>query len=234
MTHYAGTPLTISAGQAFAGGFALSDFVNCQGRLSAISSGSINLNGGVSVSGSGNVNLGNGGFSVSDSQSGITAGSLTADYGYVGYSDSGTFTQSGGTNNVGYGGLYLGYNSLSSGTVQVLVPENSPQSMSTLATPAWVRSVLAAEISLHPMSTLATPAWVRLPIRAGRTMSAMAASISVTIPFPAVLTVLAAEVSPHTMSTLATPGAGMVAHLEGVNNVGYGGLYTRLQFPFQR
>ena len=35
---------------------------------------------------------------------------------YVGYSGTGTFTQSGGTNSVSYGSLYLGYNAGSSGT----------------------------------------------------------------------------------------------------------------------
>ena len=55
---------------------------------------------------------------MNDGTSGMSGGSLAANYGYVGYSGSGTFTQSGGTNSVGsYGGqLYLGYNAGDAGT----------------------------------------------------------------------------------------------------------------------
>ena len=46
----------------------------------------------------------------------MTDGSLsTAGYQYVGYSGTGTFTQTGGTNNLSYGYLYLGYNAGGSG-----------------------------------------------------------------------------------------------------------------------
>ncbi len=43
-------------------------------------------------------------------------GQLGASSEYVGYSGSGTFSQSDGTNSVGYAGLYLGYNAGGSGT----------------------------------------------------------------------------------------------------------------------
>ena len=47
----------------------------------------------------------------------MTGGSLAAtSYEYVGFSGTGAFTQSGGTNNCGSGGLYLGYNSGSRGS----------------------------------------------------------------------------------------------------------------------
>ena len=119
LTHNVGTPLTILPGQGFSGNGSIADLVNCQGTISAAAGGSINLNGGVTVSGTGNVNLGSGSFTVNDALSGITGGSLSAGIGYVGYSGTGTFTQSGGTNNLGsFGtsGLYLGYNAGSSGS----------------------------------------------------------------------------------------------------------------------
>ena len=115
LTHNVGTPLTIAAGQGFSGNGAIADFVNCQGTISAVAGGSINLNGGVSVSGTGNVNLGNGSFTVNDSLSGIAAGSLSAFNEIVGTSGTGTFSQSGGTNNLGNGSLYVGYSTGSSG-----------------------------------------------------------------------------------------------------------------------
>ena len=86
LMHNVGTPLTISAGQGFSGNGTLADHVNCQGTISAAASGSINLNGGVTVSGTGNVSLGTGSFTVNDTPSGITGGSLSAYNGYVGYS----------------------------------------------------------------------------------------------------------------------------------------------------
>ena len=45
-----------------------------------------------------------------------SSGQLSAPFEYVGYSGTGTFTQSGGTNNIGYGSLNLGNNAGSSGT----------------------------------------------------------------------------------------------------------------------
>ncbi len=113
LTHNVGTPLTIAAGQRFAGNGSLADFVNCQGTILA-GNGSISLNGGVMVSGTGNVNLGGGAFQVDASLSGINGGLLSASYGYVGYSGSGTFTQLGGSN-YPYN-MYLGYNAGSSGS----------------------------------------------------------------------------------------------------------------------
>ena len=90
--------------------------MNCQGTIAATSGGSINLNGGVTVSGFGNVSLGYGSFTVNDSLSGIAAGSLSAFTGYVGSSGTGTFNQSGGTNNLGSGNLILGNSAGSSGS----------------------------------------------------------------------------------------------------------------------
>ena len=116
LTHNVGTPLTILPGQGFSGIGAVADFVNCQGTIAATTGGAINLNGGLTVSGTGNVSLGYGVLTVKDSLSGITAGSLSAYFENVGSPGTGTFTQSGGTNNLGYGMLLLGYNSGSSGS----------------------------------------------------------------------------------------------------------------------
>ncbi len=117
-THFAGTPLTILPGQAFAGNFSLADSMSCQGIVVATTSGAINLTGGLVVSGTGNLGLGNGVYSVNDPASGISGGSLSALVGYVGNSGTGTFTQSGGTNDLstfGTGCLYVGNNAGSVG-----------------------------------------------------------------------------------------------------------------------
>ncbi len=119
ITHYAGTPLTISSSQAYSGVFKLDDLLNCQGTITTPSGGSSNLNCGVVVSGTGSVNLGGGAFIADNAASGMTSGSLAATYGYVGYAGTGTFAQSGGTNSAGSapnGGLYLGYNATATGT----------------------------------------------------------------------------------------------------------------------
>ncbi len=122
LTHTVGSTLTIATGQGFAGIGSIADPVTCQGTIAAVGGGAINLNGGVTVSGTGNIDLGSGQFIVNDAVSGMTGGSLLASYGYVGNSgtgtfpQSGTFTQSGGTNSIGTNGeLYLGYNAGDSG-----------------------------------------------------------------------------------------------------------------------
>ncbi len=85
-----------------------------------MSGGSINLNAGVSISGTGNVNLGNGAYFVENAASGMQGGLLTASYGYVGYSGTGTFNQVAGTNTDSgsffNGGVFLGYNAGANGT----------------------------------------------------------------------------------------------------------------------
>ena len=118
--HYPGTPILVSSGQAYTGAFSVNDMLTCQGALSVVSGGSINLNSGVLISGTGNANLGNGAYFVENAASGIQGGSLTASYGYVGYSGTGTFNQVAGTNTDSgsffNGGVFLGYNAGANGT----------------------------------------------------------------------------------------------------------------------
>ena len=117
LTHTLGTTLVVSAGQAIVGNDSISDPVVCQGMLAAAASGAINLSGPLTLSGTGIVSLGSGSLSTNDSLSGITGGLLSSANHYVGYSGTGIFTQSGGTNSItGYGSLGLGFNSGSSGT----------------------------------------------------------------------------------------------------------------------
>ena len=67
------------------------------------------------LSGNGSVNLGNGSsLTVNDSTSGITGGTLSLSYQYVGSGGTGRFTHSGGS--AGVASLYLGYNAADSGT----------------------------------------------------------------------------------------------------------------------
>ena len=119
LMHNVGTPLTILPGQGFSGQGSIANFVSCQGTISAGEYDLINLNGGVAVSGTGNVRLHFGGVIVDDSLSGITAGLLWgAGYMVVGSTGTGTFAQSGGTNDLSptLGDLYLGYNAGSNGS----------------------------------------------------------------------------------------------------------------------
>jgi autotransporter-associated beta strand protein len=115
MVHTAGTVLTVSAGQGFGGTGTIADPVNCQGTIAA-AGGPICLSGGLNVSGTGAVNLGasSGTLVTQDNFSGIVGGSLATAYHYVGYSGTGSFTQSGGMNSVS-NSLFLGYNSGGSG-----------------------------------------------------------------------------------------------------------------------
>jgi autotransporter-associated beta strand protein len=110
--HQVGSALDIPSTYSICGASSIPDHVNCTGSLKATLA--INLNGGLTVSGTGNVDLGGGSLKVDDQTSAVSGGSLYAYNQYVGYSGTGTFTQTGGTN--APGNLYLGYNSGSNGT----------------------------------------------------------------------------------------------------------------------
>ena len=89
------------------------------------------------------------------------SGQLSAGSEYVGYSGTGTFTQSGGTNNYFYGSLYLGYNAGSSGTYNLSGNgQVSATTASTSATPARgpSRSRAGPTISPTPSISASTPA----------------------------------------------------------------------------
>jgi autotransporter-associated beta strand protein len=115
LTHTSGSTLTVPAGQGFTGSASIGDPVNCQGTIAATSGGTINLNGGLVLSGTGLVQLGSGTLTNNDLVSGISGGSLSAPYQYVGSGGTGTFTQSGGTNTIG-NSLYLGHGGGDCGT----------------------------------------------------------------------------------------------------------------------
>ena len=125
----AGSVLMVNSGQGFGGWGSINDPVTCQGSITATSGGSINLNGSLDIAGTGTVSLGSGSVTTNDSASNITAGSLASMNHYVGCSaagsspQSGSFTQSGGSNTISSAGsntassaLYLGYNSGDSGS----------------------------------------------------------------------------------------------------------------------
>ncbi len=129
IVHTAGTTLTITAGQGFAGAGSINDPVNCQGgTITATASGFyryINLDNGLVLSGNGNVNLGflstvptsytyGGVLTVNDALSGITGGTLVAGYQYVGSRGTGSFSQTAGSNTNLF--LYLGYGTADSGS----------------------------------------------------------------------------------------------------------------------
>jgi len=115
LTHTMGTTLTVPAGQGFVGSDSISDPVDCQGTITAISGCSINLNNGLVLSGSGAVNLSGGTLTVNDNLSGMSGGLLSVGNQYVGNGGTGSFAQSGGTNIVG-SALYLGNNAGDFGT----------------------------------------------------------------------------------------------------------------------
>ena len=111
----------MAAGQGFGGCGSINDPVFCQGTISAGTGGSISLNGGLTLLGNGSVSLGLGGLTVDNMAGTMSGGQLSTGYQIVGYSGTGTFVQSGGTNT--FSGetatpsyLYIGYNSGSNGT----------------------------------------------------------------------------------------------------------------------
>ena len=112
LTCSAGTPILIPAGAVVNGWTTINYPVDCQGTLAATASGWIDLFNGLNVSGTGTVALGGSGdaygwLMINDSASGITGGSLSASTLFLGYSGTGTFTQSGGTVALSYC-FYLG------------------------------------------------------------------------------------------------------------------------------
>ena len=80
LTHNVGTPLTILPGQGFAGNGTIADLVNCQGTISRgiVRRLDQSQRRRQRFPGTGSVNLGSGTFSVNDTLSGITGGSLSA------------------------------------------------------------------------------------------------------------------------------------------------------------
>jgi hypothetical protein len=115
MVHTAGTTLSVPAGQGFGGTGTITDPINCQGTITALG-GQVNTAGGLNISGTGTVNLGasSGTLITNDGFSGIAGGSLVTAYQIVGYSGTGSFTQSGGMNSV-TNSLFLGYNNYGKG-----------------------------------------------------------------------------------------------------------------------
>ena len=116
LTHTAGTTLVVPAGQCLCSQGSVNDPVSCQGTITALHSAYIYLNNGLVLSGTGTVNLGYGSLTVNDSVSrDRPLGSLIGGSQYVGYSGTGTFTQSGGTNTIN-GWLSLSTTSSDKGT----------------------------------------------------------------------------------------------------------------------
>jgi Passenger-associated-transport-repeat len=116
LVHQAGSTLDIPAGYSVSGAVStIEDHVTCHGSLSAAAGRYINLIGGLNVYDGGSANLRTGNLTVDDATSGISGGSLNANTQYVGYSGTGIFTQTAGTNILSWC-LFLGYNSSSSGT----------------------------------------------------------------------------------------------------------------------
>ncbi len=111
--HTAGTNLTIAAGQSVEGTGPIHDPVNCQGAIAT--SDFVNATGGIVISGSGNVNLGSGNLTTDDLASTMSGGQLVGLNHYVGYSSTGSFTQTGGAAAMA-SYLYVGFNPSSSGS----------------------------------------------------------------------------------------------------------------------
>ena len=157
--HVAGTTLTVPSGKGFGGACTISDLVVCQGAITA-AGGNINLGNGLVLSGSGSVNLAAGSLTVNDSASGMSGGTLSAGNEYIGMGGTGVFTHSAGGNTVA-SALYLGYNSGDSGTYVTNGTLSASNEYVGLGGPGSSRS------------------------RAEPTPSAVASSISATIPPPA-------------------------------------------------
>ncbi len=113
ITHTLGTTLVVPAGKGFAGGETITDPVNCQGTIRGLGMSNLNLQNGLILSGSGSVNIAN--LTVNDPNSGMSGGLLLTSNQYIGYSGSGSFNQTGGTNSPGLA-LYLGYKAGDYGT----------------------------------------------------------------------------------------------------------------------
>ncbi len=98
MTHTAGTPLVVAAGQSFSGWGTILDPVICQGSISGdgySQENSFVLKGGLIMSGSAQVIANeDGGVITNDSTSGMSGGTPAVGYHNV----TGTFTQTGGVN----------------------------------------------------------------------------------------------------------------------------------------
>ena len=171
LTHTVGTTLTVPAGQGFGGLGSIGDPVNCQGTITA-TAGAINLSGGLTLSGSGTVNLGSGNLTTNDLLSGMSGGSLYVAAHYVGNGGTGTFTQTGGNNNIG-NALYLGNNAGDSGTYNLSGTGQLSAPMSIWATPARgpSRSPAGPTVSILAPSYLVTTS-----AAAARIASAAAAS----------------------------------------------------------
>ena len=114
--HQVGSTLVISPTYSINGAGSINDHVNCQGTISAKSGYSIHLYVGLSISGTGNVDLGGAGaLYVDDINSGMSGGTLKADYHIIGSTSTGTFVQTGGINTISEA-LSLGVNSGKNGS----------------------------------------------------------------------------------------------------------------------
>jgi T5SS/PEP-CTERM-associated repeat protein len=124
LIHEEGTTLDIPAAYSISGILGWTyDHVNCAGSLAATPGFGITLYSGLTITDAGSVNLRTGTLYVSDTISGMSGGSLYADYQYV--SSPGTFTHSGGTNStmclyLRRGGVGSGDNYILSGTGQLI------------------------------------------------------------------------------------------------------------------
>lgn len=117
MIHVTGTTLNVPVGQGFSGNGTINDLVTCHGTITAGSSnGAISFNNGLVVSDNAAVSLPYGGtLTVNDAVSGMTSGSLSMRYQYIGKGGTGTFTVSGGMN-AATALLRLGCNATDNGT----------------------------------------------------------------------------------------------------------------------
>ena len=105
-----GGMLVLGGANSYTGGTNVS-----AGTLVATSVYSLPIGSRLSISAAGTVNLGSNALVTNDPSSGMTGGALVATYHDVGYSGTGTFTQSGGTNTLS-NGLYIGCNPGDNGT----------------------------------------------------------------------------------------------------------------------
>jgi hypothetical protein len=112
----AGTTLVVPEGRSIIGCGAIPDRVDCRGSIS-VSSGSydaLRVDNGITISGAGSVKLGYGDLTVEDSLSGMSGGTLSCTYHYVGKSGTGSFSHSGGSSTPQR--IYLGYNAGATGS----------------------------------------------------------------------------------------------------------------------